>query len=287
MNNQLMPFNAFLVFLLAQVLTTTVCANPLSHSANPTTTVAVSADKRYRISAVTAFELQFQNAHTGEVLHTRAVSDLQGNKSRISAVYTLPVRESFVVALTDIAEIWQISYADKPPPGFAGWVHDYRVDSGENAIPEAFPVRVIHLNHPVLDLFVDPHGEFLVGVSAQGMLQVIDMDLARVVADQIKTSPQPYPGGAMHWDYRDGGLLAVPDREEGIVSLLNMDNWKVIKQINIPGSGKFMTDNADILEARVRIISGSKQGLIVSIDKHRLELLGSGLPAEIKSGRVN
>lgn len=262
-----------MILLITQVLTAVACANPLSHSSNTNNAVAVSADHRYQISAATAFELQVKDVGTGEVLQTRVVRDLKGNKSRISAVYTLAARESFVVALTDIADIWQISYANEPAPGFAGWVHDYRVESGENTKSEAFPVRVIHLNYPALSLFIDPHGEFLIGVSAQGMLQVIDLDLARVVADQIKASPQPYPPAAMHWDHRNGPLLAIPDREEGIVNLLDMDSWKLVKQIYIPGPGEFITDYRNTSEARLRIRSGPNRGRIVSIDKHALELV--------------
>ena len=52
------------------------------------------------------------------------VKDSSGTTSRVSAVYTAPPRNSFIAALKDIPEVWEISYEDNPPVGFDGWVHD-------------------------------------------------------------------------------------------------------------------------------------------------------------------
>lgn len=267
-----MSSRVLLYLTISLLLTVVTYAGSFSVSGKAGNAIAISADKRYQISSATPFQLQIKDARSGNVLLSRTVRNFHGDRSRISAVYTLPVRESFIVALTDIAEIWQISYADEPPPGFASWVHDYRVGSGENAKSGAFPIRVIHINNPLSDLFVDPQEVFLVGVSGHGKLQVIDLDLARVVADKIRASPRPSPALALQWRYQNGELLAMPDMLVGIVSLVDMDSWKIIKQINIPGPGEFLANDVKLSVARMRILSGPEKGIIVAIDKLSLEL---------------
>jgi hypothetical protein len=53
------------------------------------------------------------------------VKSLQGKSSRVSAVYAADPRDSFIVALKDVPEMWEISWADKPPARFAGFGHSY------------------------------------------------------------------------------------------------------------------------------------------------------------------
>ena len=48
-----------------------------------------------------------------------------GKTSRVSAVYDATPRNSFIVALRDIPELWEISYLDNPPPVPRGLIHNY------------------------------------------------------------------------------------------------------------------------------------------------------------------
>ena len=80
-----------------------------------TRNAAVSADGKYVIVAnylphsVTLFdsELNF-------------VKELKTN-SRVSAVYDAAPRKSFVVALKDLPELWEISYDRRPRTSRSGW----------------------------------------------------------------------------------------------------------------------------------------------------------------------
>ena len=58
------------------------------------------------------------------------VEDDHGNSSRVSAVYTAPPRNSFIVALKDLKEVWEINYTDNPPRVYRGYVHDYKMGEG-------------------------------------------------------------------------------------------------------------------------------------------------------------
>ena len=47
--------------------------------------------------------------------------------SRVSAVYDAAPRHSFVLALKDLPEVWEISYDPKAAPIYDGLVHDYKM----------------------------------------------------------------------------------------------------------------------------------------------------------------
>ena len=55
------------------------------------------------------------------------VADREGKRtSRASAVYDAAPRRSFVVALKDLPELWEVSYDPKAPEIPVGLVHDFR-----------------------------------------------------------------------------------------------------------------------------------------------------------------
>ncbi|MCP4045474.1 MAG: hypothetical protein GY732_05740 [Gammaproteobacteria bacterium] len=149
--------------------------------------MALSADARYVLVADhQPHSLLVLDAISLEVIYSIDVKDGAGNTSRVSAVYTAAPRDSFIAALKDIPEIWQISYLDEPPVGFDGWVHDYRVDSGENTKSGPFPVRQIKLDNPLGDLVFDEEYVTLTGVSPDGQVQVVDLDLGRTIEQSGK-----------------------------------------------------------------------------------------------------
>ena len=230
---------------------------------------AVSADGRYRISSGKLRSLQIVDAVSGKLIKQLAVINRRGETSRVSAVYTAPVLESFLVTLMDLPEIWQISYADEPPPGFGGWVHDYRVDSGENYRQGKFPVRRIRLDTPLQDVFVDPDGVFIVGVSSKGNSVVVDLDLGRQIVNRLEAAARPHPGIATTWEYQGDTVLALADFEAGIVSIFNTGNWKLIKHIET--SEVVCSFHAEANSPVVRLQTPT--GKVEALDKSTLILL--------------
>ncbi|MBF0256557.1 MAG: c-type cytochrome, partial [Gammaproteobacteria bacterium] len=93
--------------------------------------LAVSHDGRFVIVAnYLPHNLVILDAETLKPVRLIEARDAQGNSSRVSAVYTADPRSSFIVALKDIPEVWEISYQTPPPKGFGQWIHDHRADSG-------------------------------------------------------------------------------------------------------------------------------------------------------------
>ncbi len=107
---------------------------------------AISSDDRFVIVGnYMPNTLVVLDAKDLSLLKIIPVIDQKGKSSRISAVYDARPRKSFIAALKDSPELWEISYQTPAPIGFGEWVHDYRKDSGE-AVAKTIPIRKLHLD---------------------------------------------------------------------------------------------------------------------------------------------
>jgi len=253
-----------------------------------TRNAAVSADDRYvMVGNYLPHSLVVLNADDLSLVKIIKVIDNAGNSSRVSAVYTAPPRESFIVALKDIKEVWEISYEDEPPPGFDGWVHDYRTDSGENSISEPFPVRRISVDDYLDDFFFDQSYVSLIGASRGGKGQIIDLDLGRVVVDDLDLPGMPHLGSGITWKYKDTTVLASPNLREGVISIIDTGNWKTIKKIKTLGPGFFMRSHENSPYAWVDVFVGPNKDVMHVIDKSTLEIVKTLKPVPGKtSGHI-
>jgi Cytochrome D1 heme domain len=105
--------------------------------------------------------------------------------SRIGAIVDAPARRSFVVALRDIAELWEISYDPKAEDFYDGLVHDFRMGEGLPVRGFLNPRRTF-LSEPLESLRFDPVSTEVIGV-ANATLQRINLDVRRRVASQALT----------------------------------------------------------------------------------------------------
>ena len=136
-----------------------------------TLNLAVSHDGRFLLVAnYLPHTLTLLDATDLRPIKDIEVKDGKGHSSRVSAVYTADARDSFVVALKDIPEVWEINYADDPPAGFAGWVHDYREDSGDADKNRRFPISRIGIKGYLDDFFLTQEYDRVIGTSRGGQI---------------------------------------------------------------------------------------------------------------------
>lgn len=250
-----------------------------------TRNAAVSGDGRYVIAGnYLPHTLVILDADDLAPLKIIPVADGSGNSSRVSAVYDAAPRQSFIAALKDLPEVWQISYAEDTPSGFAGWVHDYRPDSGEGKIvEERFPVRRIRTDDYLDDFFFDQDYVHLIGASRDGGKgQVIDLDVRRPVAT-IDLPGMPHLGSGITWEYRGRPVLATPNLKEGVVSVIDMNDWKTIRRIDTLGPGFFMRSHENTPYAWVDVFLGKDRDAVHVIDKQTLEIVKTLRPAPGKT----
>jgi DNA-binding beta-propeller fold protein YncE len=248
-----------------------------------TRNLAVSHDGRYVIVANYL-------PHTLTILDARDLSPIKvikvegdnGKTSRVSAVYTAAPRNSFVAALKDIPEIWEISYADDPPPGFAGWEHSYNKVTGDVIKPKPFPVRRIWLESFLDDFLMDQEYIQVIGTSRDGNGQVVDLDVGKPL-HQLDITGMPHLSSGITWNYQGKPVLATPDMRHGVVNIVDMQSWKTIKKIETKGPGFFMRSHENSPYAWVDVFFGPNKDLMHVIDKQTLEIVKTLKPAPGKT----
>ncbi len=250
-----------------------------------TRNAAVSADDRYvMVGNYLPHTLVLLDARDLGLVKVIPVTDSSGDiSSRVSAVYTAPPRDSFIVALKDLKEVWEISYLDDPPPVFNSYVHDFRMGEGL-AEQGRFPVRRIRLDDYLDDFFFDQPYHHLIGASRseEGGGQVVNLLVGRKIAS-IDISGMPHLGSGITWNYRGREVLATPNLREGKVSVIDMQSWRTIKQIDTLGPGFFMRSHENSRYAWVDVFFGPHRDAVHVIDKQSLEIVRTLRPAPGKT----
>ncbi len=214
-----------------------------------------------------------------------AVDDKGVESSRVSAVFSAPPRNSFIVALKDLREVWEIPYNDRAAPVYRATVHDFNPDSGEAPPVDqtAFPVRRIPLDDYLDDFFFDLPYRHLLGTSRTGGTgQVIQLDVGRKIKE-IALSGMPHLSSGILWDYRDTQVMATPNLKEGMVTVIDMKDWTVIKRIETEGAGFFMRSHENSPYAWVDAFNSPHKDRVQVIDKQTLEIVKTLSPAPGKT----
>jgi dihydro-heme d1 dehydrogenase len=245
-----------------------------------TRNIATSSDGRYVIAAnYLPHTLVIFNTSDLSPIKIIEVKDHAGNSSRVSAVYDAGPRESFIAALKDIPEVWEIPYSDTPP--FYGWVHDYR-DEGPPE-QEPFPIRRIELDDYLDDFFFDQKYEYLIGAARNSKNgQVVDLVLGKKDSE-IDLPGLPHLGSGITWEYQGKRVLASPNLKNGVVSVIDMNDWKTIKRIETMGPGFFMRSHEKTPYAWVDVFFGPNKDVVHIIDKATLEIVKTLKPAPGKT----
>jgi len=198
------------------------------------------------------------------------VEDGEGNGSRVSAVYDAAPRQSFIAALEDIPEVWEIQYAERPV--YYGRVHDWRVE-GPPAITERFPVRRIVLDDYLDDFFFDPPYHNLIGAARNARNgQVVSLLAGRKVAD-LPLTGLPHLGSGITWE-RDGTtVLATPNLRAPEVTVIELGSWKLVRRIPTLGPGFFLRSHDATRYAFADVFFGEHRDAVHVIDKQTLSIV--------------
>lgn len=170
------------------------------------------------------------------------VTDRKGKPSRVSAVYQAPQRGTFVLALKDVPEIWEVAFTEDGGPYSEGLVHsnEYGMEEALGVERGLFARRRIQISAPLDDFFFSHDYRELVGAKSEGEAGVVvNLEVGR----EIATLPLP---GMPHLGLgisclRDGHrVVAIPNLNEGRISVIDMQDWSLIKVIETSGPGFFL-----------------------------------------------
>ena len=185
------------------------------------------------------------------------VSSIDGESSRVSAVYQARPRKSFIAALKDIPEAWEIS-----------------TDVAQaNSADGMFSLRRIATGEPLDDFFFNQSYQKLLGSSrSTDSARVIDLDSGSTITD-IALPGLPHMGSGITFDYEGKRVMATPHLRDNRISIIDMTSWKVIKTIETKGPGFFMRSHENTNFAWAGVFFGPNRDLVHIIDKRTLEIV--------------
>ncbi len=252
-----------------------------------TRNIAVSSDGKWVMAGnFLPHSIVILNAYDLTLHEVIPVTDSEGNSSRISAVYNAPPRQSFVAALKDMKEIWELTYDPDAPPIYANFVHNYRPGQVEGVILDQgmFSIRRVKLDDYLDDFFFDQSYAEVIGASRDGKTgKVYNLDVRKKIAD-LDLDGMPHLGSGISWEYNGDRVIATPHiRGGGVVSVINMETWETIKKLKTKGPGFFMRSHKNTPYAWTDVFFGPHKDLLHVIDKRTLEIVKDINPAPGKT----
>ena len=248
-----------------------------------TRNLAVSHDGRFMlVGNYLPHTLVLLDARDLSLMKIIPVQDDRGHSSRVSAVYTAPPRKSFIVALKDIPEVWEIPYNEDADPIYPGYVHDYKMGEGI-AIKGQFGIRRVKLDDYLDDFFFDQNYTYLIGAARNAKNgQVINLIVGRKIAD-VELTGMPHLGSGITWQVDGRTVLATPNLKTGEISIIDMQTWKTIKRIKTDGPGFFMRSHPHSPYVWVDVFFGPQRDEVHIIDKQKLAIVKTLRPVPGKT----
>lgn len=198
-----------------------------------------------------------------------------GQSSRVSAVYQAPQRDSFILALKDAPEIWEIATDPEADPVYEGFIH-----SNEAGMVEAiasseglFARRRIETAEPIDDFFFTPDYRFLIGTARDGARGVVvNLNVGREIAE-LPLPGMPHLGSGISW-IRDGRrVMATPHLKEAKLSVIDVEDWEVLGTIETEGPGFFLRSHENSPYVWADVFFGPNKDAMHVIDKQSLEIV--------------
>jgi DNA-binding beta-propeller fold protein YncE len=190
--------------------------------------------------------------------------------SRVQSIHAVPSRQSFVVALRDIPEVWEISYNPAAPEIPLGVVHDFQYREGAFAPGFLNPVRTA-LPHPVEDFALGADGNsFVTTTPGTNEATLVHLDVRRAIARW--TQPQRLRLDAAYtWRRQGHPVLAAPSLDGRSIVVIGLDDGQTILTIPVVGALEraFGHKSAD----HIWVLANSGLQTLTIIDKNTLKVV--------------
>lgn len=247
--------------------------------------IAISRDgKHIAVANYLPHSLVVLSADDLSVERVFDVRDRLGRPSRVSAVYQARPRDSFIAALKDVPEIWEIATDPAASQVYSGLVHSYEKGMVE-ALASAqglFALRRIEIPEPLDDFFFDPPYRHLIGSARDGTAIVVNLNVGRDVK-RLDLPGLPHLGSGIAWTWNGRPALATPHLKEGKVSVIDLQDWSIIRMIATPGPGFFMRSHENTPFAWTDAMLGKAKDTLAIIDKRTLDVVRTVTPSPGKT----
>ncbi len=203
------------------------------------------------------------------------------HSSRVSAVYDASPRQSFIAALKDVGEVWEVSYTKAVEDIPISYIHDFTQREG-SFIPGYLNPRRTLLAEVLDDFFFTQDYSELMGASREGVGQVVNLDVRKKIAN-LPLDGMPHLGSGITWAWQDPAagadarprtVMASTNLKAGEVTVIDMKTWEVVKRIPTRGPGFFLRSHSNSRYAFVdSMMSPEAKHILQVIDKQTLEVV--------------
>ena len=111
---------------------------------------------------------------------------------------------------------------------------------------------------------------------------MVHLDVRREIAE-LPLPGLPHLGSGISWMHQGRRVMATPHLNEAAVSVIDMNEWRVIKRIETLGPGFFMRSHENSPYAWVDVFFGPHKDAVHVIDKETLEIVRTLRPAPGKT----
>lgn len=153
------------------------------------------------------------------------------NESRVAAIYDTPLQTTWMVAMKELGQMWQVDYSD---------LDNLKITKMDTA-------KYLH------DGFFDPTGRyFQIAANASNKMVVVDTKTQKLEAI-IDTEKMPHPGPGANWnDAKCGPVAGTTHIGSGTVTVWGNDPkghpdqaWKICYTVETDGPGLFIRTHPD------------------------------------------
>ena len=148
------------------------------------------------------------------------------NESRVAAIYNTPNAPTWVVAVKELGQLWQVDYSDL----------------------DNLRIEMVNSHKFLHDGFFDPSQRyFQIAANASNRMEILDT-VERKFVESIETGKKPHPGPGANWiDEQCGPVAGTPHLGEGKVTVWGNDPaehpdqaWKICYSVETDGPGLFI-----------------------------------------------
>ena len=119
---------------------------------------------------------------------------------------------------------------------------------------------------------------YVIGAARDGGKgQVVNLDVRRKIAD-VPLPGLPHLASGITWELEGRAVMATPNLKQSIVSVIDMQTWKPVKQIATLGPGFFMRSHDSTPYAWVDAFNSAHRDSVQVIDKRTLEVVTTLTP---------
>lgn len=226
-----------------------------------TRNIALSEDGRYLMAGnLLPANFVILDVQTLKPLFVEELFSRDGKKSRASAVYNAPPRKSFVVALKDAPELWEVQIKK-----------------------QKLKINRTNLSEPLDDFYFNSKYSHVLGAAREGKSAfVVDLN-KKTLVKSLNLPGLPHLGSGILWKYKGKEVMATPNIKKNSVSIIDTTTWEILNEVNTLGPGFFMRSHEKTPFAWVDNFMSASKDSISLINKKTLALERNWTPVPGKT----